>query len=383
MRIVVVDDSAFMRRAITQMLTSDPSIEVVGAAHNGREGLEMVQRLKPDVVTLDIQMPEMDGLTALQHIMRECPTPVLMLSSLTVEGSHAALRALSLGAADVLAKDTSQISLSITNIQEDLLARVRAIAGKRPARRGVGASPAAPAAHPGAAAPAHRAEPESIRFRPGQFDIICIGSSTGGPPILELILSQAPASLAAPIVVAQHMPAIFTASMAERLASICRLPVHHAQDRMPLDRRSIYIAPGGRHTHIHKVGPGRWELRVNDEPASAIYRPSVDALFHSAAEAVGPRGLGIVLTGMGADGLEGGRALREKGGLLLAQSAESCVVYGMPKAVTEHGLVAASLAPEQIARALRTLAPATPPATAPAPGAVAGAAVRAPGQTPG
>ena len=343
MRVLVVDDSAFMRRAVSQMLTSDPQIEVIGTAKNGREGLEMAKKLKPDVVTLDIEMPEMDGLTALRRIMRECPTQVLMLSSLTTEGSHVALQALKLGAGDVLAKDMSQVSLSVTNIQDDLLERVRAL-GHAKKHRLVEEKPHLEAVD------------QPPAFRPGQFDVVCVGSSTGGPPVLEKILTTLPASLSAPIIVAQHMPEVFTKSMSERLAEDCDLGVVHAEDRMPLQPRTIYIAPGGKHLHINKLGLARWELLVNKEPPDALYKPSVDALFQSAAEHTGTRTLAIVLTGIGQDGLVGGRALHEKGGTMIAQNEESCVVYGMPKAVTENALVVASLTPDQIATSLKTLA---------------------------
>lgn len=345
MRVLVVDDSAFMRRALSQMLSSAEDIEVVGSARNGREGLEMAKQLKPDVITLDIEMPEMDGLTALQHIMHECPTQVLMLSSLTTEGSHAALRALSLGAADVLAKDASQISLSITKMQVELIARVRALGSSKAARfRVAKIAPGAGMAH------------QLPVFRPGQFDVVCIGSSTGGPPVLEAILGSLPESLQIPIVVAQHMPAVFTKSMSQRLDELCALRVLHIEDGMPLERRTIYIAPGGKHTHIDRTGLARWKFRVDDEPAEAIYRPGVDALFESAASAVGGRVLGIVLTGMGNDGMLGGQLLHKRGATLIAQNADTCVVYGMPKGITEQGLVAASLPPEKISQVIKTLA---------------------------
>lgn len=343
MRVLVVDDSAFMRRAIKQMLQSDPSIEVVGLAKDGREGFELAKKLGPDVITLDIEMPEMDGLTALRHIMRECPTQVVMVSSLTTEGSHASLTALRLGAADFLAKDMSQISLSVTNIQEELLTKVRAL-GAAPKNR-LKKSTAGPlVAH---AAPT---------FRPGQFDVICIGSSTGGPPVLETVLPALPASMVTPVVVAQHMPEIFTRSMAERLNESCQMPVVHAENHMPLSSRTIYIAPGAKNIHLNKTGLARWELLVNDEPKEAIYRPSVDALLASAARATGSRTLAVVLTGIGEDGLAGARPLHAVGGVILAQSQETCVVYGMPKAVTQAALVQASLTPEQIAQSLQSLA---------------------------
>ena len=342
-RVLIVDDSAFMRRAISQMLSSAPDIEILGAARNGREGVEMVQRLSPDVVTMDIEMPEMDGLTALQRIMRDHPTQVLMFSSLTTQGSHAAMRALALGAGDVLAKEFSQISLNVMSAEEELISRVRALGLSRKHRRRVTAS----------TPPPHASLP---LLRQSQFDVICIGSSTGGPPVLETILTGVPETMHTPIVVAQHMPEMFTASLAERLAQVCRVRVAYISDGMPLERRTIYIAPGGKHTHVRKVGLGRYVLAANAEPASAIYRPSVDALFLSAGNAMNARAMGIVLTGIGADGLVGARVIRQAGGVLIAQSEETCVVYGMPKAVTENGLVAASLAPAEIAALLRNMA---------------------------
>lgn len=344
-RVLVVDDSAFMRRAISQMLKSDPEIEVVGTGVNGREAVELVKEHRPDVLTLDIEMPEMDGLTALRTIMRECPTKVLMLSSLTTEGSHAALTALKYGAADFLAKDSSNFSLQITKIQEDLLTKVRALAKTRFVP---GARRAAP--RPGAAAGRMPA------YRSGQFDLVCIGSSTGGPPVLETVLTSLPPSLSTPIVIAQHMPVVFTRSMADRLAKLCRLDVVHAEDRMVVRPRTVYIAPGALNTHIQRVGPGQLVLRVNDLPQGCLYRPSVNALLSSAAEHTGRRTLAVVLTGIGEDGLKGARELHAKGGTILAQSEETSVVYGMPRAVTEAGLVSGSLDPVQLSKTLRSLA---------------------------
>jgi two-component system chemotaxis response regulator CheB len=358
MRVLIVDDSAFMRRALAQMLGADPQIELVGSARNGREAVEMAEKLKPDVITLDIEMPEMDGLTALQLIMRRCPTQVIMLSSLTVEGSHAALRAMHLGAADIMAKEASQISLNVNDLQDELLSRIRALGRRK---------------RPSTIVPQHTEE-EIPSYRPGQFDVVCIGSSTGGPPVLEAVLKQLPSHFTTPIVVAQHMPGMFTRSMAQRLDQICQVPVVEAEPGMALTLGTIHICPGGRQTHLHRVGPGRYQLLVNDTPKEALYRPCVDVLFTSAAEAFSSRVLGCVFTGMGHDGLEGAKVLRQRGARLIAQSEQTCVVYGMPKAVTENGLIDASLAPEGIARALQKLArPAAPPASHPP-------AVAAPGQ---
>lgn len=342
MRVLVTDDSAFMRRAICSMLNSDPDIEVVGIARNGREAVEAAKRLQPDVITLDIEMPEMDGLTALRHIMRDSPTQVLMLSSLTTEGSHVSLKALSLGAADVLAKDQSQVSLKINDLRNELVQRIRALGASRRFKGGV-------------AGIARPARPPVPKFRHGAFDVVCIGSSTGGPPVLETILASLPGDLATPIVVAQHMPEVFTRSMAERLGNTCQLRVVHAGHGDPLSKRTIHIAPGGQHLKLQKDGLAKWKLSVGPQPVSHRYKPSVDALFTSAAESVGRRTLAIVLTGIGDDGLAGARTLHALGAPVIAQSQETCVVYGMPKVVTQAGITIASLTPTEITRTLLSL----------------------------
>ncbi len=343
MRVLVTDDSAFMRRAVCTMLNADPEIEVAGVAHNGKEAVELAKTLKPDVITLDIEMPEMDGLTALRHIMRTAPTQVLMLSSLTTEGSAASLQALKLGAADVLAKDQSQFSTNMSRLQSKLINTVKELARSNPHKL-----------KPAATQPADKAQ--LPHFRPTQFDLVCIGSSTGGPPVLETILGALPATTQPPIVVAQHMPEIFTRSMAERLNKLCPLNVIHVEESEPVQSGNIYLARGGKHMHIHKRASGQLEARVGTEPADAVYRPSVDALFASAAKATAARTLGIVLTGIGADGTKGAKDIHAAGGIILAQNQATSVVYGMPKSVTEAGLTTASLSPDQIGQALTTLA---------------------------
>ncbi len=354
MRVLIVDDSGFMRRAIRRMIESDPDLEVVGEAANGKEAVEQVKKLKPDVVTLDIQMPVMDGLAALAQIMAECPTPVLMCSSLTKEGSREALRALRLGARDFVAKDASHTSLKIDEIRDDLLAKIKAIGGSK-VRRFVRA--------PEQVLKVSRDDSSRVKkleLRAGDFDLIAIGSSTGGPPVLEKILTSLPADLSAPVVIAQHMPVVFTKAMAERLDTQCAVTVVHGMTGMPLHPGTVYIAPGGQHVHIRAGVKGRLTLRVSDEPKEAYYKPSVDALLESAAKAVGKRCLGVVLTGMGRDGAIGAKALADAGGLVLAQDEGSCVVYGMPKAVVAAGAAKASLTPEEIAAAIGHLGSAPP-----------------------
>lgn len=339
MRVLVCDDSAVMRKAISQIIASDRSLEVIDTAKNGREAVEKAVALKPDLITLDIEMPEVDGLTALSRIMAQAPTRVLMVSSLTTEGSRAALTALRLGAMDVVAKDQSQITLEVDTLRAQILSKIRALRDARPPRIGIGVA----------------REGEYPRFRPGMFDVTLIGSSTGGPPALEQVLTSLPPDLSCPVVVAQHMPELFTKSMSERLDQQCAITVVHGENRMPLHRGTAYIIPGGKHGRVHRAGPGRLELEITSEPLEALYKPSVNELFLSGARVIKSRALAVIMTGMGDDGFIGGRELAAAGGKILAQSADSCVVYGMPKGLTSHGLVEASLTPREIGRSVATL----------------------------
>jgi len=357
MRIAVVDDSAFMRRAVERMLDSDPDIEIVGRGKTGLDAVELAKTVHPDVMTLDIEMPEMDGLTALRRIMREAPCKVVMVSSLTTEGSVAALRALRLGAADVVAKDHSTFSATIDDIRDELVHKVKALATEAKRTRRPSLKPAEPSApRPPRAAVAHPDAPRPTEYNlAGQrFDLVCIGSSTGGPPVLEKILPAIPVGFAMPVIVAQHMPKLFTESMARRLGDVCALPVRHAAHGDSLTPGTITICPGGQHTRVNRAG-GSLRLHVGDEPAGEVFKPSVSVLFESAAAACRGPVLSIVLTGIGDDGKRGAEAVKRAGGAVLAQSAESCVVYGMPRAVTEAGLTVASVTPDGLARSLQSL----------------------------
>ncbi|MEF2144396.1 MAG: chemotaxis response regulator protein-glutamate methylesterase [Desulfovibrionaceae bacterium] len=326
-KVLVVDDSAFMRKALSTMLEKDPEIKVVGTARDGEEGLEQARRLDPDVITLDIEMPRMDGLTALRHIMMEMPKPVLMVSSLTTEGAEATLKAMELGAVDYIPKQLSRVSLDIIKIEDDLIAKVKGVA-KRRIRRPI-ARPRPVSPRPVEVYPASRL---SVRR-----DVVAIGVSTGGPPAVQGILSALPPDFPAAILIAQHMPKAFTGPFAQRLNGVCRINVKEAEDGEDLKPGTAYVAPGGRHLRIEQR-VSRIDLRVVDEPADALYKPSANVLIGSVAEAVGRRGLGVILTGMGNDGMIGVKALKDKGGRALAQSDDTCVVYGMPKAVVDAGL---------------------------------------------
>jgi two-component system chemotaxis response regulator CheB len=330
--VVVVDDSAFMRKAIATMLEKDPGIKVVATARNGEEGLELIRRHQPDVVTLDIEMPKMDGLTALRHIMMEMPRPVLMISSLTTEGAEATLKAMELGAVDFIPKQLSRVSLDIIKIEEDLRNKIRSVAGRK-------LRPMTPRV---AQAPAHGAAPATrstaIRPKSGQRrDVVAIGVSTGGPPAVQKVLSALPADFPAGILIAQHMPAAFTGPFAKRLDGVSKLTVKEAENGEPFRPGTVYISPGGKHLRIaQKIS--RIELVVSEEPREALYKPSANELMASVGEGVGRRALGAVLTGMGSDGMEGVKVLKARGGRALAQSDATCVVYGMPKAIVDAGL---------------------------------------------
>ncbi|MEM9253410.1 MAG: chemotaxis response regulator protein-glutamate methylesterase [Planctomycetota bacterium] len=357
MRAVVIDDSGFMRRAVERMLAEDPEIEVVGRGRNGLEAIELAKTLEPDVMTLDIEMPEMDGLTALRRIMREAPCKVVMVSSLTTEGSVAALRALRLGAADVVAKDHSTFSIHIDNIRDELVGKVKGLAQEAKRTRAI-AKPAGARATAGTTAAAAHDGPAAreVNFTNQRFDLICIGSSTGGPPVLERVLPTIPAGFSTPIVIAQHMPEVFTQSMSRRLNELCPLEVRHGADGDEPAPGTITICPGGKHTHVKHVATGRHRLHVTDEPAADVFKPSASVLFESAAKACNGPVLGVVLTGIGEDGKRGAQAIRDAGGTVLSQSADTCVVYGMPRAVDEAGLSHASVTPEGLGRALASLA---------------------------
>ncbi|WP_027186188.1 protein-glutamate methylesterase/protein-glutamine glutaminase [Desulfovibrio inopinatus] len=338
--VVVVDDSAFMRKAISTMLDKDPDIKVVAVGRNGEEGLELIRKHNPDVVTLDIEMPRMDGLTALRHIMMEMPKPVLMVSSLTTEGAEATLKAMELGAVDFIPKQLSKVSLDIIKIEDDLRAKVKLIA-KRKFRPPLSLRRPATTSRTASSALGREsvAAPKRLSTRPtGRVirDVIAIGVSTGGPPAVQKVLSAFPADFPAGILIAQHMPAAFTGPFAKRLDGVCNIHVKEAEHGERFMPGTAYIAPGGRHLRLTQR-VSRLDVDVSDEPKEALYKPSANVLMESVALAVGRRALGVILTGMGNDGMEGVGVLKEKGGKALAQNDASSVVYGMPKAIVDAG----------------------------------------------
>ena len=352
-RVLIVDDSALMRRAISQMLGKDERIEIVGTARDGQEGLEKARDLKPDLITLDIEMPRMDGLEALRRIRLEVkPKPaVLMCSSLTTAGSHEALKALRLGAVDVIGKDPAVFGKEPEEVRRELCSKIHAIVGGHKAQANIKALGATvPLDRPAAAEPVDK----RVHLDRSRFDVVAIGSSTGGPPVIETVFEALPAVAAAPVVVAQHMPPVFTKCLSERLDQGCAVRVIHVDRDMPLAPGVVHIIVGGKHGHIERTG-ARLYLRISDEPADAYYKPSVDALLSSAALACGRNALGVVFTGMGDDGARGAQALKGKGGTVITQRSDTCVIYGMPKAVVEAGVSDAAMSPKDIGAALANM----------------------------
>ena len=330
--VLVVDDSAFMRRQLKRIIESDPDLIVVDVARNGEEAVAKVKELAPDVVTLDINMPDMDGLTALTYIMMERPTPCLMVSSLTQEGAMATFEALELGAVDFVAKPSGTVSLDIISQEEEIIAKVRAAAGARLRGRRT-----RPDARPSARrnAPAKRA---AAPVQTGQPTIVAMGVSTGGPSTLLDILPLLPADLPVPVVLVQHMPANFTASFARRLDESCSVTVRQAEQSELLLPGHVYLAPGGYQMTIGRSLLGRGMVaHLSDQPKGLPFCPSVNVLFESVAAIYGRRSVGVLLTGMGDDGARGMVQIRKAGGITIAESEETAVVFGMPREAILQG----------------------------------------------
>lgn len=331
-RVLVVDDSGFFRRRIVEMLEADARIKVVGVAVNGREAVDQVASLKPDVVTMDIEMPVMDGITAVRHIMATQPTPVLMFSSLTREGAQATLDALDAGAVDFLPKRFEDIASDREQAKLLLRRRIHAVARQKQSSR-----PVATRALTRGSAAVTTLAPAPLNIKRLQFQVVAIASSTGGPVALTQVLSTLPAHFRAPVVVVQHMPGTFTPAFAQRLDQQCAVKVKEAADGDPLKPGHVYIAPGGRQMTFIQQG-GEVHISIDDGDPGLHYKPCADISFSSIAAVFGGKALGLVLTGMGADGREGARALKNNGCTVWSQDEASSVIYGMPMAVAEAGL---------------------------------------------
>ncbi|MBE0505291.1 MAG: chemotaxis response regulator protein-glutamate methylesterase [Marinospirillum sp.] len=373
--VLVVDDSGFFRRRVCELLETDPRIKAIGTASNGKEAVEKTLELKPDVITMDYEMPVMDGISAVREIMAQQPTPVLMFSSLTHEGARITLDALEAGAVDYLPKNFEDISRNTEKMAKVLCERIITVARSRTSRIGRSAAPAGRAAATPAPAVASRQPVAEVRrgsladriaarreearknqehqqaeraaakaslvpaskprAQPRHFSLVMIGTSTGGPMALQTVLTRLPANFPAPIVLIQHMPSTFTGAFADRLNTLCQIQVKEAADGDQLKPGLALLAPGGKQMMIDKRG----SIRILPGDERLNYKPCVDVTFGSAASVYPGKILAVVLTGMGADGREGCRMLKETGSVIWAQDEASSVIYGMPMAVAKAGLV--------------------------------------------
>jgi two-component system, chemotaxis family, protein-glutamate methylesterase/glutaminase len=320
-RVLVVDDSALMRKLIPQMLVADESIDVVGTAMDGSFCLKKIEELKPNVVTLDLEMPGMNGIDALKEIMRKQPVPVIVFSSHSIDGASITMKALGLGAFDFVTKP-KDASAHMAETARELIAKVKAAADCKLKPRMITGKPPAPEKAPVSNTSAHK--------------VVAIGVSTGGPQALEYVLTQLPADFPGAITVVQHMPDGFTDMFARRLDEVCPLRVKEAQSGDMLQPGRVLICPGSRHMKVKRLPLGDIVV-LADEPRVNGHRPSADVLLRSAAEEFKANAVGVLMTGMGDDGAEGLGAIKKEGGMTIAQSEESCVVYGMPKAAIERG----------------------------------------------
>jgi two-component system chemotaxis response regulator CheB len=356
-RVLVVDDSVVVRRLVTRLLDQDPGIEVAGVASDGRRALEILPQVDPDVVVLDVEMPELDGLSTLAAIRAHHPrVRVIMFSSLTERGAATTLEALALGAADYVTKPPALAPSEavLDEVREQLVTKVRVLGG-RPDRARAGAAGGPARSLPGRLARQAGALPEAPpRLGAERVDVVAVGCSTGGPNALGALLGGLPADFPAPLLIVQHMPALFTRMLAERLDARCPLTVAEAVPGVEPRPGEVWLAPGGRHLLVGRQA-GVARLATSQAPPENSCRPSVDVLFRSVAAAYGAAALGVVLTGMGRDGVAGSAALRARGGRVLVQDKASSVVWGMPGLVAEAGMADQVVPLDRLAGELRRL----------------------------
>jgi two-component system, chemotaxis family, protein-glutamate methylesterase/glutaminase len=321
-RVLVVDDSAYVRKVVSQLLSKSPFLEVVGTARDGQEALERVVELEPDVVTCDLIMPNLDGVGFVREQMARRPLPIVIVS-VASEAGELVLSALDAGAVDVVQKPTALASERLLAIGEDLIEKVKAAAGAR-VRRPTTTEPVRPHLRAGTSK--------------GAFDIVVLGISTGGPQALRLLIPSLPAELALPLAVVLHMPVGYTELYARKLDEISSVRVVEAAAGLEVRGGTVLIAPAGRHLSFRRTADGTVVTHLDVRPLDTAHRPSVDVLFHSAADVYAERVLGVVMTGMGSDGREGAAWIKAKGGRILTEAEDTCVVYGMPRSIVEAGL---------------------------------------------
>ncbi len=326
-KVVVVDDSAFMRKVISSILEEDPSIKVVATAKNGLEAIDKVCELKPDVVTMDVEMPKMDGITAVREIMRKCPVPIVMVSSHTYEGAEATIKALEAGAVDFVPKPSGPISLDIRKVADEIKKKVKLAATVDVKRAGLTVSKV------------KATRPLTLgTVKVGAPRVVAIGTSTGGPRALQQVIPALPKDMPCGVLVVQHMPPGFTKSLANRLNQLSALTVEEASGGEEVKGGMVYIAPGDKHLIVESRG-GKLYTKLLDTPPYGGHKPSVDVLMMSVADEACPKAVGVIMTGMGKDGAKGMKLIKEKGGKTIAEDASTCVVFGMPKAAIELNVV--------------------------------------------
>jgi two-component system chemotaxis response regulator CheB len=347
-RVLVIDDSALVRKMLSAMLSSDPGIEVVGTAADPMIAREKIKELNPDVLTLDVEMPHMDGVTFLDHLMRLRPMPVVMVSTLTGDGAEITLRALELGAVDFVSKPGTDLTGRFDAYSDEIIAKVKAAARSKPRVRAAVAT-VNPKLSPDAVLP----PPDGKRLLPAAGTVIAIGSSAGGTEAVRVLLSAMPPD-APPIVVTQHIPAQFSGPWAARLDAASAMRVAEARDGQAILPGHVYVAPGGVHLLVVRDG-ARYICRLHDGPPVSRHKPSVDVLFRSVARAVGKGAIGVICTGMGDDGSQGLLEMREAGAHTIGQDEATCVVWGMPHAAQQAGAVVEELPLEAIAPRLVAL----------------------------
>lgn len=372
-KLLVVDDSAFMRKLISDFFSDHLHIEVIGAARNGKDAIKKIEQLKPDVVTMDVEMPEMNGMEALKEIMQKYPLPVIMLSSTTKRGAENTLMAMEYGAVDFVAKPSGSISLDLHKIKDELVRKVEEASKvtvsklRKPYEKSTVASRAI-------RQPLHNEESklksmtkptikidvptQKTEWSKTSKKIILIGTSTGGPRALQEVITKIPANVDAPILIVQHMPAGFTKSLAARLDQLSEIHVKEAEQGDLLQKGTAYIAPGGYHLKLRKVGSAFAVVLDNQEPPRAGHRPSVDVLFEDVSQYSEFDKIAVIMTGMGYDGSKGLVSLKKTGNVTaIAESAETCIVYGMPKAAVETQLVDEVADVDDIARTIMKYMP--------------------------
>jgi two-component system chemotaxis response regulator CheB len=339
-KVLVVDDSAYVRKTLTQILSRSPFLEVVGAARDGEEGLRLAAELEPDVVTVDLIMPGMDGAEFTARLMAVRPVPVVVVS-IAGESSDRVLAALDAGAVEFVQKPTALATAKVFELADELIAKVKAAAD----------APVARLRQQAAVEPA-RPEVLSATGRPRNIDVVVIGISTGGPQALRALIPRLAADFPVPIAIVLHMPVGFTDIFARRLTEETALAVVEASQGDQVRAGSVLLAPAGRHMTLVRNGNGGVHVRLEQRPLDTPHRPSVDVLFRSAAQAYGDRVLAVVMTGMGTDGREGAAFVKAAGGVVITEAEESCVVYGMPRSVVEAGLSDASVTLDRMAQAI-------------------------------